>query len=297
MFENMKLGLREPDPAAQSLKLEDYLTGYVPEHPTSADYVKALKFGLYRNDEFGVCGPTSVANYIRLVTAVLTGKMLAPTQADVFKLYRESGNPDFDPSTGADDNGVVMTRMLEALMRNGMAGVKPLGWAKVKVTDPELLKAAVAVFGGQLYGVQLQRAQQEQTNQGRWAYSPSSLWGGHAVLGGKYDQDSIDVVTWAQVVEMLYSFVQRQLSESYIVILPHHLNNPGFVRGMDIQKFAKDWEAFSGKPFPVPLPDPVKPTPVVSGMVTIDPLTKTITYPADWKVIPTGPVKADFKLF
>lgn len=291
-----KLGLRPADPAAQSLMLDDYLTGEVPDHPTSEDYLKGIAFGMYGNNQWGVCGPTAVANSRREVTYRLTGKMLAPTQDDVFRLYRQSGNPNFDPATGADDNGVVMTTMLAALMKYGIGGVKPLGWAKVKASDPELLKAAVATLGFQLYGVTLQKAQQGQTDQGKWSYSPSGEWGGHAVLGGAYDGDSIDVITWVKVVQMLQSFVQHQLDEAYCVIWPEHLSSPGFLRGVDVQKFARDWEAFSGQKFPVPVPTPPPgPAPVGNGVLTINPETKTILYPAGWTAAP-APTKSDFDL-
>jgi hypothetical protein len=302
--DTFKLGLRPGDPKVEGLLLEDYLTGAVPDHPTSADYLSGIKFGMYGNDKFGVCGPTSVANSVREVSYRLTGKMVVPTQEGVYALYRQSGNPKFDPATGADDNGVDMVTMLNALMQHGIDGIKPLCWCKVGVGNEELLKAAVAVVGQQLYGVDLQKAQQGQTDAGKWSYSPSADWGGHAILGGAYGGGFISVVTWAQVVEMTDSFIQHQLGEAYNLIWPWHLSSPGFLRGVDLTRLAKDWEAFSGKPFPVPLPTPGPgptpspgpvPVPVGDGVLTIDVSRKTVYYPAGW-LTTQAPAKSDFDL-
>jgi hypothetical protein len=256
------LGLRPADPALPALELGDFLTGVVPPTPAAADYIAGVSFGNYMNDRFGVCGPVSVANSRRSVTARLAGAMRAPTQDDVFDLYRRSGNPNFNPATGADDNGVNMQVMLTALVRGGIGGVKPLGFARVGVKDWETLQAAVAVFGFLLYGVDLQQAQQAQTDAGTWDYRPSGVWGGHAVLGGAFASspaELIDVVTWGKRVRMTPRFVGAQLSEAWAVVWPEHLTDKGFLAGVNLPAFASAYEAITGKPFPAPVPPPPAP--------------------------------------
>src|SRR4051794_23725983 len=119
-----KLGRRPPS-GKPALMLGDFLkAGVAPAHPATGDHFKQLEFGLYENDQFGDCGPTSVANLVRLVTGGLLGTEIQPSQDDVFDLYRRSGNPNFDPKTDADDNGVDMQTMLEALLSGGNGGGK-----------------------------------------------------------------------------------------------------------------------------------------------------------------------------
>jgi hypothetical protein len=69
-------------------------------------------------------------------------------------------------------------------------------------------------------------------------------------------------------------------------------------------KLAKDWEVFSGKPFPVPLPMPTPtpgptptptPTPTPGGVLTIDPAVRIVYYPTGWSAAP-APTKSDFDL-
>src|SRR5215471_8122110 len=77
----------------------------VPDHPASADYLTLVgDYGLYGNDRYGDCGPVSVANSYKVVSLV-GGAEWSASQEDVFDLYRRSGNPDFDPVSGTDDNG------------------------------------------------------------------------------------------------------------------------------------------------------------------------------------------------
>lgn len=250
---NRKLGRRPPKRAAR-LELGRYLTGVCPPHPSHEDHIDrpGLAFGLYENDRFGDCGPTSVANLRRLVTAWLTGAMHSPSQDAVFDLYRRSGNPNFDPQTDADDNGVDMQTMLEALVAGGIDGVNALGFAAVDTANHNQLRAAVALFGGLLYGVNLETVQQSQTDGRVWDYHPSPPWGGHAILGAGYTTrpDHEDVITWAERVSMTSAFMRHQLDEAWVVIFPEHLGSVQFTKGIDLAALASDYQALTGRPWP-----------------------------------------------
>ena len=250
-----KLGKREPL-AKPRLLLRDILTGVVPDHPPYRDYMANVPFSGYRNDEFGVCGPTYVANYRRMIT-LFAGAPAYPTQDDVFDLYRRSGNPDFDPATGAGDRGVYMQEMLEAFHKDGIGGVRCVAFAGVNVQDRETMRAAVAIFGGLGYGLALQSAQQRQTDAGTWDYSPSSGWGGHAVLAGQYDPDSIRCVTWGRFVDMTDPFLAHQAAEAWVVIWPEHFADRTFLEGVDVAKLAAAYEQLTGDQLPIPAPAPV----------------------------------------
>lgn len=261
--QTMKLGLKPAQPATPALELGDFLTGIIPQYPKNADYIKGVPYSLYNNDRYGVCGPTSVANYRRCVTSFLTGSMVAPSQDDVYDLYRRSGNPNFDPNSGADDNGVVMQTMLQALMSGGIGGTKCVGYARVNPSKLDELDAAIAIFGGVLFGVNLQSAQQSQTDNGVWDYVPSGQWGGHAVFGAAFDEGGgNDVITWAKRVEMTDVFIRRQVMEAWVVIWPEHLKTKQFYQGLDVWKLSEAYEAITSKKFPAVLPPKPAPTPV-----------------------------------
>jgi hypothetical protein len=258
-----KLGRRPPS-NKPALRLGDILTGVAPTHTATGDHFKQLAFGLYENDKFGDCGPTSVANLVRLVSGGLLGTEVQPSQDDVFDLYRRSGNPDFDPSTGADDNGVDMQTMLEALVSGGIGDgrggvLKPVAFAKVDVSSDDQLTAAVSIFGGCLWGVDLQVAQQTQSDAHppKWDFHHTGEWGGHAIVSGAYEVGALeDVISWAKRIETTPAFRRHQLQEAWVVVWPWNLAHPAFQQGVDVAALAAAYKALTGRELPTPVPQP-----------------------------------------
>lgn len=236
------------------LLLKDVLTGQVPTHPITANHLKGITFGMYGNDNFGVCGPTAIANSRRLVTHTLGGRQVDPSQEDVFDLYRRSGNPNFDPKTGNDDNGVILQKMLEAVVSGGIGGQKAVAFAKFDPGNEQELEAAISIFGFTIDGVTLDVAQQAQTNTGEWKYvRGSGEWGGHCVLGGAYadhkgtSRDTTSAITWAEIVKLSNGFRTHQQDEAWILIWPEHLGSKAFQAGIDVVKLRLAFKNITGQ--------------------------------------------------
>lgn len=249
------LGRRAPK-NARALMFAPLLTGVtITPPPTTDHFAKVPRWILGGNDQYGDCGPVSVANQRLLTTTYLTASPQTVTQTDIFDLYRRSGNPTFDPTTHAGDDGVDMQTMCEALMAGGVGGVKPLCFAKVNAGNEGELRAAIAIFGSILLGVDLEEAQQSGSV---WDYKPSAEWGGHAICSGRYNQTAgrMGVVTWGSVVDMTDAFLSHQLSEAWVVVWPEHLGTVAFWEGIDVATLAADYTALTGKAFPIPVPTP-----------------------------------------
>jgi hypothetical protein len=269
---NRHLGKRPPS-NKPALMLADFLSGVVPAVPQAADnFAGVPSWELGHNDEYGTCGPTSVANNRRLVSYGLTGTMDAPTWPEIADLYRRSGNPGFNPNLPGgdpkqDDNGVDMQTMLGELLKNGIGGRKPLAFAKIAAGDMTTLDAAVALFGGTLLGLTLDTAQQSQTDIGTWTHVSSPVWGGHAVASGRYvdpagtASDRTAVITWAEIIDMDRGFVTSQMDEDWVVLWPEHLGSKEFCAGVNIGALASAYQSLTGRSFPV-IPVPPIPTPV-----------------------------------
>lgn len=264
-----RLGKRKPDPSKPRLRLASLLTGVPPQAPVAAEHFSQVNdWGLYTNNEFGVCGPTSLANSRKLVTKYLADTEENPALDAVYDLYRRSGNPNFDPTSGNDDNGVILQDMLSQAVKGGLGGVKPLAFADVDHTNIDEMMTAIAIFGFLIIGVDLETAQQAQTNHALWDYSKSGEWGGHAILGGRYNNpdgtlsDRIGVITWAQVVDMTHNFIDQQLDEAWVVIWPEHFKSRAFLEGVDTTALAESYKALTGRTLPVPTPvTPPEPAP------------------------------------
>lgn len=286
-----KLGLNFT-PEDRPLLMMNWLKG-VPSFPPVADHFGGgWQMELGMNQKYGVCGPVSCENHRRMTTKLLTGLEDRSTQDDIFDLYRRSGNPNFDPVTGRGDNGVDMATMLQACLKGGLSGDKLIGYARLADQSDPSVMAAIDVFGGVLLAVNLQAAQQAQTNQGLWDYVRSGPWGGHAVAALSYDQlkGRVDVVTWAMRVGTTAAFRSRQLMEAWVPLWPEIVTSGKlFDAGVDYRQLAQDYQDLTGKPFPAPLPNPPTPTPTTGGKLTFDTdyaqKTVLVTAPADWNIL------------
>lgn len=256
---------RRPPSGKVALRLADVLTGVVPIAPEAVDYFQRIpSWILGGNDKYGVCGPVSVANQRLLVSTYLSGVPHRVSQTDIFDLYRRSGNPNFDPNDpgGPGDGGVDMQTMLEEVVRNGIGGVKALAFAKVDQTNLNEVRDAIAIFGSLLDGVTLDTSQETGA---LWDYLSSPVWGGHAVMSGKYNEapDRTAVISWSEIISMTDAFMSHQLDEAWVVVWPEHLGSTAFLQGINLTALATDYTALTGRPFPTISPAPVpSPTPV-----------------------------------
>jgi len=274
-----KYGRRAPS-RRRAIPFARIVTGIVPGHPASADYAAALNGGwqMLGNDTAGVCGPVTWANFRRLVTAI-AGEEKYPGQEAVYELYRTQ-NPDFDPHGSADtngpgsaaDGGVDLQTLLEYLVKHGGPdGVKALAFARVNPSDPDEVKAAIAIFGAVWTGIVVQQANQDEFAEGKpWDYHRSSPdEGGHSVLTVGYAPQGASsgalggderFLTWAEETSFTDRYFGRKVEELYVVIWPEHLKHPNFLTGIDQAALAKAYEEITHRKFPVaPAPAPTPP--------------------------------------
>lgn len=173
---------------------------------------------------------------------------------------------------GGSDNGMDIQTLLEYLVSNGGAdGVKALGFAAVDYTNPDEVKAAIAIFGGVWVGFDVLAANETEFDDGQpWDYVPgSSDVGGHSVLVGGYGSGGSGqlggdekFITWAEETSFTDAFWSQQVSECWAVVWPEHLGSKEFLAGVNLAQLAADYTDITGKPFPAPVPPSPTPTPV-----------------------------------
>jgi hypothetical protein len=257
---------RKPPKNEPALKLGPLLTGVLPAHPGTVDYGKAFTgWKMLGNDQYGDCVAVATANMRACVTANLTGTVSYPTLADVEAFYKTQ-NPGFPKQ----DDGMDEQTACEALISTGIAGTKALAFAKVDLTNPDEVSAALAIFGCLLFGITVLNGNQTEFSAGQpWDYVPKTgVDGGHGVLGLGYldETGQVRFVTWAEETSWTDAFYAHEVEEAWAVIWPEHLGSRAFLEGVDVAQLAADFLALTGKTLPIPVPAPVPaPTPAPGG--------------------------------
>jgi hypothetical protein len=284
-----KYGRRAPS-RRPALSLSRALTGKIPAHPAAADHLGRLTgWAMLGNDQAGDCVAVTWANVRRLVTTIARAEDY-PSQNEVWTVYRTQ-NPDFDPNGDATtngpgseaDRGMDIQTLLEYLVEHGGPdGTKAICFAKVDPTNPDEVKAAIAIFGYVWTGIVVQEANQQEFADGRpWDYHRSSPdEGGHSVITGSYGAPGAGplggderFITWAEETSFTDAYWRRKVEEAWVVIWPEHVTHPAFLDGVDLTALAADYTAITGRPFPAvvpPTPAPV-PSPPPSPTPAADP--------------------------
>lgn len=224
------------------------------------------------NDRFGTCWPTSVANSVILAKLACAGQRVTVLDDDVFTLYRQVGNPGFDPVTGAGDDGTEPTAGFSALAADGIwvthlqddgktpdpqqrECVIPVCYAQSTSTKVDDIRVVTAAAGSAALCLDLHVAQQAQTDAGLWDYQPGSgEWGGHAIIGGSYKSPAAahawdeTGVSWQRPVGMTDGFLARQVQAVFVVVWPELWSNDAFMAGVDRAALAAAYETVTGRP-------------------------------------------------
>jgi len=257
---------RKPPKHGAALILESFLTGMIPEHPVSEDYLGRFQaWQMLGNDRYGDCVAVTWANMRRLVTATLANETY-PTMDQVIALYKTQ-NPNFP----TQDDGMDIQTCLEYLHSNGGPdGTKVVAFARVDYSNLEEVRAALAIFGCLWLGINVQQANMTQFSHGQpWDYvSGSPNDGGHSIIGGGYTglaANDVRFVTWGQETGFTDNFWNRQVEEAWAVIWPEQLGSTEFQQGVDLNQLAADYRALTGRELPVtPGPQPPTPAPTPS---------------------------------
>jgi hypothetical protein len=271
---------RKPPVNKPALKLADVLTAKVDYPPQIDHLTRFVGWQMLGNDQYGDCVPVSIANSIALTTTVLSSTPFYPNLTQVLAFYK-SQNPGF-PS---QDDGMVIQDALSYLVTTGLGGKKALAFAKVDVTNHDEVKAALAIFGFGILGINVLAVNQDEFSQGQpWDYSATSpVDGGHAILGGGESTDQareINFITWGAETAFTDAFWRNQVEEFWVVIYPEHLGTQQFLEGIDSAKLAADYKTLTGRDFPVPVPTPTPAPPPQPAPGPVDVADQTMALTA-----------------
>jgi hypothetical protein len=135
---------------------------------------------------------------------------------------------EYDPATGANDNGAYCLDVLNLWRKQGIGGHRIEAYMKIDSANRDQIKAAVHGFGGCYLGVALPETAGRQwaDRQHPWTMPlcricPSAQpgsWGGHAVPIVAYTSKYVWCATWGTTQRMSWAFLAHYCDEAYAVL-------------------------------------------------------------------------------
>lgn len=220
----LKLGLHVR-PHDERLALSQFLdvTAVLPDVPGSQDWGDRVShWGMYLNDQIGICGPAAVAHQVMAWTSRTRPAPVVPAESDVLHAY--SAVSGYDPQTGARDEGVVLAQLLNYCHQVGIGGDRCDAYAAVNPKRLDVVRAGLFLFGGLVAGVNLPVDAQAQFQSGQPWDSTGGRggmpggWGGHAILLVSYDEHGMVCITWGKRQPLTWDWWLKYASESWALL-------------------------------------------------------------------------------
>lgn len=217
-FSGMKLGRRAVVHCAERKMLGHRVMELLPAAPDSVDNTMGItRFGQMMNDSLGDCTCAGLGHSIQVATAN-TGAEETPADAIVLSAYEKyCGYVPGNPST---DQGGIEDDVLSGVQRDGFAGHKLLGRVSLDARNIEHVKRAIAYFGSIYIGAELPTSSQRS---GVWdvVSGPEGVagsWGGHCMVGPKYDRFLVDWITWGMLQSSTWAWTQAYMDECHVLL-------------------------------------------------------------------------------
>lgn len=230
------------------------------EHPLTLDLSKYVKLAdpprafayeynisdwtMMGNDKIGDCTFAS-PGHLEMEWSSRTYGLYIPSLQDIIRGY--SAVSGYDPQTGMNDNGCVITDVLEYWRTTGIANRKILGWAQIDTSNITAIKQAITIFGGLDIGFNVTETAMNEFSSGQaWNNtSDKNIVGGHCVCVLGYGSLGCTCITWAKRQQMSWEFWKTYVDEAYAIITQDWLTaaqkTPIF--GFDLQTLQADLQA------------------------------------------------------
>jgi len=239
----MKLGKLPRRDDARTLKLGAYLqpgAGPLPALlpvPPGCDWVRSTTaWPLYRNDTVADCTVVATAHQI-LAWTTWTGAGAAVPEDAVVAAYLELAGGD-------EEAGAVQLDVLKRWRAQGLGGHSIEAFVAVDPRHADHVRAAIALFGGCILGLQLPRTAEHQaiwdTNAPTDDDAAAGSWGGHAVVALAYDAEGLTVITWGAPKRMTWAFLEAYADEAWAALSSDFLAGGAAPNGLDIAALRRD---------------------------------------------------------
>ena len=251
---------RREDP--RTLQLRTYLAEALPAPPASCTLYKnvTVPWGMDLNDTEGDCTIAAAAHMVMEWTGNAKPPPVVIPDAAIQAAY--------NVVDGGVDQGADMLTVLNYWRQTGIGSDKISAFVEVDQANHDELMQAVSLFGGVYLGVELPDfAVQGDMLLTPWTlppqdttYPPGNPSNGHCIAIVGYNEDWLYAVTWGEVKQMAWGFLDAYADEAFAVLSPDWIDPQGETpAGLNLTQLQADLAAVTQNPAPNP-PPPAPPT-------------------------------------
>jgi hypothetical protein len=250
----VKLGKLRPKRSLKALPLSNYIKASSVVYPRVMAWERNIQWGVLANDSIGDCTIAGALHLIMGWQAVANaGTPIQFTDQDAIDLY--SAVTGYNPADPSTDQGAAETDVLNYWKATGMKGHKIAGYTSLDVSNIEMIKAAVFLFGGVYLGFQVPRYIMDVAQAGgtSWSQTPgvdTTIEGGHAIYICGYGADGVTIVSWGKTYTFDWDFWTTYVDEAYGIVSTDWIKKSGQApSGLDLEVLLAD---LNTAPPPVP---------------------------------------------
>ena len=239
------------DPQNRTLKMAKYMAN-VTDPPECYDNINLVYhkigerdpdiilrpdvfFPLDGNDVYGDCVVAGMAHYLTLTNGRI-GELIIPPAKEVIKFYKKL--------SGCKDQGLVMFDTLKYWRRRPFYNHTIDLFGRIDLKNHKLVKQCIWLFGGVDLGFQVQRDAIKDFEEGKtWTPGPTD-GGGHCVIAGAYDNETVTLLTWGGVIKGTWQWWDAMVDEAF-AILPPEAKEPDFAPGFLYDELIKDLQSIT----------------------------------------------------
>lgn len=170
-------------------------------------------FPMDGNDQYGDCTIAGISHADTIYNGLIGKKSIA-TKCAVLRLYRHL--------TGGPDTGLVELDVLNYWRQNKCFGDKITAFTEIDPKNHTHIQQAIELFGGVYIGFNVQENAFNDFNANpKITWTPGILTGnGHAVYLTSYDQDTVTILTWGNLIKGTWGWFDCCVNEAYAIVPP-----------------------------------------------------------------------------
>lgn len=241
-----KLGKKPAVKNSVSFRLRDYLSlSKAPTPPSKGGHPSLVTdHSMFGNDTVGDCTCADVGHATKYWNAE-AGKSVAINTQNVLDMY--SAITGYTPDDPSSDQGADMAAVAKYHQKTGLKDEngnhhKVAAYLAITPGNFDELKQAIYLFGACSIGWELPKSAQTQFDEKRpWSVVPGSpIEGGHDTLAVGYTPDYLEIVTWAEVVQVEWAFVSKYMDEGIVKLSAEMLKNSKSLEGFNLVQLETD---------------------------------------------------------